>query len=319
MDIVRPDRAPAPMIVVGVDDRRPNASAPDLRAAAAEARRRGASIRVVHGCATRSPAGIIGDYVTQERISYGRQVLARAVEVLRGLTGGQVAITSANSTDLGTDALLAESASADLVVLLHRQSTDDRPATAVTTRSVAGLARCPVLILQQDAPTTGPAADVVVAVGERGLSGPLVHTAAAEAAWRGVPLTAVHAWQPWSDGWAGQGSVLTDDAGRVAELAGQARLLAATAELSAAFPGVVVRSELVCGPTIDVLLAMSGRAGLLAVGRGEDRRLGGRALGGVAAALVERTRCPLLISDTGPSFVRTGPESPVRLDAAHAG
>lgn len=319
METVRPTTSAAPMIVVGVDDRRLVASGPDLRAAAAEARRRGATIRVVHGCATRSPAGIIGDYVTQERTSYGRQVLDVAVQALRELTRGEVTITSANSNDLAADALLAESATAALVVMLHRRSTYDGPTTGITTRSVAGLARCPVLILPQDVVTTDPAGDVVVGVGDRGPSGALVHAAAAEAAWRAVPLTVVHAWRPSSDGWAVQGPAMTEHTGGVAEMAARARLLAATAELAAAFPDVVVRSELVRGSSVDVLLKWSSRAGLLVVGRGLGRPPDGSAMGGVAAALVDRARCPLLVGAGGPSSVRTGAEAAVRLNAAFSG
>ena len=292
-----------PTIIVSVDDAEPTASV-DLRVAAAEARRRGAGIRAVHGCATLSPAGIIGAYVTDERLRYGQYLLTQAVAVLHRLTGGEVEVSTVNSADLGADALLAEAGTAALIVVLHTRSALVGPVADSTAGIVAARARCPVLVLHPD-DTSADTGDVLVAADDLGNRADLLHLAAAEALRRGVALTVVHSWQPPADGWADAadpGRAVTDAA---VEDRARDELSLATLEVAAAFPTLTVTSRLLRGPAVDVLVAASEGAAVLVVGR--PQAAAGPALNGTAEALISRAHCPLLVLEASGVLARARP------------
>lgn len=305
MNIVDPVHVLVPTIVVAVDDAEPIPSSADLHFAAAEARARGARIRVVHGCATRSPAGDRSGNATQERVHYGRHLLEVAADILRGLTGEDVEITTVNSMEIGTDAVLAESVAAALIVLLRRRAGWGGLRTGSTLSAVPGRAECPVVVLDASAAGTETLGDVVVAIDERGNSGALVRAAAAEALRRGVSLTAVHVWQLPLEAPASIGRVPGEAAPALAgeDLAAR-RLADAVVGLAATFPDVEVRSRLVRGAAADVLVEVSGRSSLLVVGRHGASSAVSSGLGRVAAALIAEARCPLMVSPVHPSAPR---------------
>lgn len=296
MTTVEPERSAAPVIVVGVDDAEPTASA-DLRVAVVEARRRGARIRVVHGCAALSPAGIIGADVTDERLHYGEYLLTRAAAVVHRLSDGQVPVSRVNSRELGADALLAESAGAALLILLRHRSPRGGSASASTTGVVAARARCPVLVLDPDE-TDGRGKAVVVAIGDLGGSGALLRLAAAEAVRRNLPLTVVHPWQLPPEGWGGQRELSRAVTDAVAEDIAREELTVAALAVAADFPTLTLHSRLLRGPAVDVLVAASEGAVVLVVTRPEPLTTE-PARGGAFEDVLTRIRCPLLVMPGG--------------------
>ncbi len=299
-----PRPAVVPAVVVAVDDAEPTPSA-DLRIAVAEARRRGASIRVVHGCATTSPAGIIGASVTDERLRYGQYVLTQAVRILRELSGFKVDIATVNSRDLGTELLLAESQSASLVVVLHTRTSLVRSMAGSTAAVVAARARCPVLVVHPG-DTAEIGTGVVVAAEDPGASTALLRLAAAESVGRGASLTVVRPWPVPDDRWAAARELSRGVSSAVAEDVAHEELARAVQDLAADFPTLTVLKQLVCGSPVEVLVAASADASILVLGRPEDPSPQGE-LPEMAAALLSRAHCPVLVVQ--PTLVGSRPDT----------
>ncbi|MEV0592445.1 universal stress protein [Nonomuraea cavernae] len=148
---------------------------------------------------------------------------------------------------------------------------------------VPGQASCPVVVVGD--PPERSRNEVVVGVDGSAGGRAATDFAFAEAALRGAELHAVHAWSPVGEGRAAKGPA--QEAGR--------RLLAETvADLHARRSGVKLVTRSIRGHPVDVLLRASAGAGLLVVGsrgRGPVTAF----FGSVSHALVQYTRCPLVV------------------------
>ncbi|MFC7619427.1 universal stress protein [Microlunatus sp. GCM10028923] len=159
----------------------------------------------------------------------------------------------------------------------------------------AAAADCPVVIVREpkDPTVTG----IVLGID---LSDPVLadqdvaafEFAATEASLRGVDLRVVAAERGWPGSAASRHRVLHD----FTEQAGSAlrrRLSALLADASVRHPGLDLAGEVVAGHPVDALVAASGKAELLVVGR--RRRGSGLHLGSVANGAVHQARCSVAV------------------------
>lgn len=162
---------------------------------------------------------------------------------------------------------------------------------------VAAHASCPVVIVRGDLdprPEQGRRRVVVGMDGSPASLGALA-MAFAEADARGLPLSAVVAWEPMS---ARRLPPLVEESDLRA--AAEARLARWMTPLRERHPGVDAEIEVVTGPAREVLIAAASEACLLVVG---SRGLGGfrgLLLGSVSHALVHHVTCPVAVVHCGP-------------------
>ncbi|MFC7530084.1 universal stress protein [Actinoplanes sp. GCM10030250] len=137
-----------------------------------------------------------------------------------------------------------------------------------------------------------------VVVGVDGVPGGIqvVDVAAAEAAYRGVPLEIVHAWPGRRGGPARLRAARSgpDDGRHLLELAAR--------RAGHVLPGVRVRTRLVDDSAAEALIQLSAHACLLVVGHRDEAGLG-RGWGSTAAYVANHAHCPLLVY-RGPNVSR---------------
>jgi nucleotide-binding universal stress UspA family protein len=265
-------------VVVGLD--RVPRSGPALRRpalewAAHEAHRRGLPLTLLH--AWDLPVDLSVDARDDELLALvaaGTPVTARAVHGAAGAV------------------LLAQQA--DLLVL---GGALGRPGVGHVVRACLRRATCPVVVVPSTpAAVAHPAttARVVVGVCGTAASHAAVRWAAAEAACRGAELVLVHAWQAFP---ASVSEVLRPAQGAAARALAASRRLNGWAEAAGWTPGdVVLRPER--GAPLDVLVARSGEADLVVLGRSDGSRGGllHEALGEDVAGLA---LCPVALVPAG--------------------
>lgn len=282
-----------PPVVVGVDHS-PQAL-PAARAAAAEAARRRAPLRMVlvdrpvrAGLVTSRPAA---EDVRELDRQAAEHRLAQAVRSVADLVPGADVRTAVRNGD-PAELLVDESTAAGLLVLGGRSGVRYAGPGSTAARVVAH-ARCPVLVLpDEDERALVEGRSVVVGVSGGPGEATVLETAFAEADARGCELLATHAWD---------GPVLepTHQAiGPLVDWSGvrdeEQRLLAeALAGAATAWPDVAVRTVLSRGRRAAVLRSVSTTAELLVVGHRHRGRFAG--LGSTTRALLHGTPCPLLV------------------------
>jgi nucleotide-binding universal stress UspA family protein len=167
------------------------------------------------------------------------------------------------------------------LVVVQRQagSTLHRLVAGSTASTVAAQAPCPVVVVHAGDQPFEPGG-IVVGVDRRGSSGQAVQLAAMEASWRGVPLTAVQAWEAGLETSASEGGSLAE----------------AVADLQGRYPQVVLRQQLIHGDPVKALIESSRQALLIVVGRRASSHLATLGLGHVARALIGRAHCPVMVA-----------------------
>jgi nucleotide-binding universal stress UspA family protein len=161
---------------------------------------------------------------------------------------------------------------------------------------VAAHATCPVLVVRGAARAGDP---VVVGVDGSPTSTDAIRFAADEAAWRQVPLLAVHSWTaPVSTG-PGDMLPLVYDVKRV-EAEEQRVLAESVAGLAGTHPDVRLEQRLVPGGAAGVLTELSGQAQLMVVGSRGHGGFTGLLLGSVSRALIYHADCPVAVVRPGP-------------------
>jgi nucleotide-binding universal stress UspA family protein len=156
---------------------------------------------------------------------------------------------------------------------------------------LAAHATCPILVARGG---VHPAAPVLLGVDGSPANDPAVGFAFEEAALRGVPLVAMHAWtHPVSTG-PGDMLPLVYDADEL--MAEEARVLAeALAGWHDKYPGVVVRRELPHAGARGALIEATHRAQLVVVGTRGRGGLSGLLLGSVSQAVLHHAACPVAV------------------------
>ena len=293
-------------IVVGADGSPPAVRA--VRWAAVEAARRNLPLHLmfafdatfgVYGSGFPPPQSLFDD---MERYAQGR--LAEAAGVAREVNAGLM-VTTSWSPQPPIPALLDAGATARMIVLGSTGVGGFAGMLAgSTTVAVAAHAKCPVVVVRArpdgSAPVEGP---VVVGVDGSRVSESAVAAAFDEAAWRGVPLVAVHSWSdadyvsalPVED--VLKESVLTEHESAQEE---QRRVLAESlAGWQEKYPEVRVDRVVVKDRPRHHLLDRASRAQLVVVGsRGRGGFLG-MLLGSVGQALIRHAQCPVMIVRPG--------------------
>ncbi|MEV1147543.1 universal stress protein, partial [Micromonospora sp. NPDC049799] len=218
---------------------------------------------------------------------YVAEAVAEATKV-----SPEVAVTGAVVDGAATPVLVTESREAALVVLGSRGLGGFAGLLigSVTLR-VSAHAACPVLVVRGEARADGP---VVVGVDGSELSTEAVAFAFEEAAHRGAPLVAVHAWLYPTP--VGPGDILPlvydlNDFGEQEERA----LAESVTGFTERYPDVPVRHRLVRGTPARVLVEESEKAQLVVVGASGVGALGGLLLGSVSHAVLHHAHCPLAI------------------------
>jgi nucleotide-binding universal stress UspA family protein len=282
-------------VVAGVDGSRASLLAVDWAVREAAARR--AVLRLVHAAPwpvhaapshRHALAGHLdaGPGEPDTALTIAGDVLAERTEHARALAPG-LTVDTRVIDGYAAPELVRESRGAVLLVL-GRRGLGGFAGLALGSVAgyVTGRARCPVLLIPAGAtPRDRVNGRVVVGVDGLPAAAPVVAFAFEEAAWRGVPLTVVHAWPP---------PTTTSPAARPSAEE-ERQVDVALAGWPDRYPEVALRREVVRGSPAGALMAELSPADLLVVGA---RGLGGfrdQRLGSVALALVHHAPCPVVV------------------------
>jgi len=281
-------------VVVGVD----RASADDaVDWAAAEAATRCAPLVIVH--AFRRPL-VLEPYGAMPAVDLGRPVPESAEQIV--LTAVQRA--RAVAPDVELSAQLVSGAQSRVLGDLSRQAAllvlggrplsgrRDLPHRSASER-LAGRAHCPVVVVRSRAAVRPEVCRprVVLGVGPAPAGAAVIGFAFRAAAQRGIPLTAVHAWQrdlPADAEGACERPAATEASARVA----LDRLLEYWGKR---FADVPVEPKLLPGDPAAALIAESVGAALVVVGSRGRGPVRNRLLGSVGRTLVRRAHGPVVV------------------------
>ncbi len=202
--------------------------------------------------------------------------------------------------------LIDASRTAAAVVVGHR-GHDGFPGLCVgsVATQVAAHAASPVLVVRPSAGAGPNAGRVVVGVDASPRSAAAVEFAFAEAALRGLGLTAVHVWAGLRTSGAQELLPLVYDANDVQDV--QTRALAeALAGFAERYPEVDVRRMLVRGRAAHGLLHAADGCTLLVVGTRGHGGFAGLLLGSVSQAALHHAPCPVAVVRSGAAGAATG-------------
>jgi nucleotide-binding universal stress UspA family protein len=268
-------------IVVGVDGSPPAAAAVDW--AVAEAVRRGVPLHLVH-VVEREPHDLVPPDAAAQIVA---AALARAHAAAPGLD-----VTAGRVEGHAAAALVEQSAVACLLVVGNRGlgGFASLLAGSVSVQTAAH-AHCPVVVVR---PQSSGASGVVVGVDGSERSEAAVAFAFAEAARRGVGLTAVRAWHPPVSTSPGELTYAVVERVDLADL--EIDLLAkALAHHRDRYPQVPVHQAVDIGNAGAVLADASRDAELVVVGSRGHGGFAGLLLGSVSDALVRHAGCPVAV------------------------
>ncbi|RKN16510.1 universal stress protein [Micromonospora musae] len=280
-------------VVVGVDGSTVGLDA--VRVAAREAAQRRRPLRVVHafiwplmGVSGRpAPGAPVGGGLRHQAERYVVEAVAEA-----GKVAPEVPVTGAVVDGEAATVMLAASRQAALVVLGHRGLGGFAGLLiGSVTVQVTSRALCPVLVVRGEPRADGP---VVVGVDGSELSRAAVGFAFEEAAYRDVPLVAVHAWRYPTPLGSGDFVPLTYDVDAYGDEVGRV-LAESVAGYAERYPQVAVRHRPVRGTAAHALTEESKSAQLMVVGAHGRGALGGLVLGSVSHAVLHHAHAPLAV------------------------
>lgn len=274
-----------------------------LAYAAAEARRTGGRLRLVHVIDPLVVAGTpLGTLVSGEDFDQTAwQVVERAEAIIRSITDEPLAVEKVVRRGAAAYVLIEESKTSRLVVLEHRAlSRLTRIFTGSTSTTVAARAQCPVVSVPESW-QPGTEEPVVVGVDETGEPDAALLAAFEEAAARGAAVCATHAWQlagPY-DRADVRGDLEAEWRERTRPAVEQA-----VARWAQKYPQLRTTVDLRYDKPADALASSSGDASLLVLGR--RTRLGWLRIGSLARTMIRVAECPVMIVPV--------PELPVPAD-----
>lgn len=280
-------------VVVGVDGSESSTQAAVYGAGCA--RRHGVGLLIVH-VTPRTGGGMavpMAPREVRERFDESATALVQAAADAVRAASGLSDVTAVVVDDYPVDGLLAISADAALIVT-GRRGMGGLPGLLLgsTAGALAQHAECPVIALPDDGAPEDRRSPVVVGVAGGPGDDAVLAFAVAEAAARGVGLTAVHAWRdlPVQAAVGGFGP-LVDWSGIEAEE--QRSLADALAGWRAGEHGVRIEEQVVRERPATALLSASEGAGLLVVGHRHRGRLA--RLGSTTHAVLHRAACPTAV------------------------
>lgn len=278
-------------VLVGVDGSAASLRAVDL--AAREAALRRCRLRVVHAFiwpylhVPVHPAPLLPPDGALRR--QAERIVAEAVARARAAAPGTE--VSGEVVDGAAPAVLLDRARGAVLAVIGDRGLDEF--TGMLVGSVAGHlathAPCPVLVSRG---TADPAAPVLVGVDGSPANAPAVGFAFEQAALRGVPLTALHAWtRPASADPSDMPPLVYDRAATE-----QTRMLEGTlAGWREKYPDLPVRGVVVHEGVRRALIDASGRAQLVVVGSRGHGGFAGLLLGSVSHAVLHHAACPVAV------------------------
>lgn len=279
-------------LVVGVDGSPPSNAA--VVWAARDAALRNVPLNLVHMLNTYVPTfpqiplpG--GAAVWQE--DDGRRVLGEAVKLAREAAGADQEITSALKTSPPVPTLVELSERAERVVVgSNGRGVVGRVLLGSVSSGVLHGAKCPVVVVRDEAPAPAEDAPVVVGIDGSEVSELAADIAFDEASRRGVELVAVHA---WSDG-----EVLDLGGFDWPALEAQAEQILAEclSRWQQRYPDVTVRRRVVRDRAARELIDQSKSAQLVVVGSHGRGRLEQMLLGSVSHAVVHSVHTPVIVA-----------------------
>ena len=269
--------------------------------AAQEAARRHLPLRVVHASVpTHLPTmRSIAAAATAEWKHQAEKIAAESADNAHRLDPTLVVELKVHLNQTPAQALATEAESAELLVVGARGGGGFAALRLGSTAiQLLQLAPSPVVVVREPDPGTAPgtaAGQIVVGVDGSELSHRAVRFAFAEAATRGVGLTAVHAWfRPWHPALRSvEASGAVDWSFLEADAA--ALLAESIAPVRHQLPAVAVTERLVDGQPGEALLDASSGAELLVVGSRGRGGLAGLVLGSVSHGVVHRAHCPVAV------------------------
>ncbi|QBJ98787.1 universal stress protein [Rhodococcus sp. ABRD24] len=281
-------------VVVGVDGS-PAAEAA-VRWAASMCAARGLSLRIIHaldfspytyGAPYLDVAGIYG-WMEDE----GKETLARAAAAAREVSA-DIDVSTEISTMGGARWLVSLSEDSRALVL-GASGSGSASGIGSTAVNAASHGVCPVVVVHErdgKVPDEGP---VVVGVDGSPTSERAIAVAFEEAAQRGAPLVAIHAWSDTPHGTlaGGRGAIRDPRAFEDAEHEVLAERLAGWQEQ---YPDVTVQRELYIDGPRTHLLAWSQKAQLVVVGSRGRGGFRGLLLGSTSNELVQKAQCPVMV------------------------
>ncbi|RSN04807.1 universal stress protein UspA [Nonomuraea sp. WAC 01424] len=266
-------------IVVGVDGSAPATEAVEW--AAADARRRGLDLRIVHVCP---------EWWHGENVEHCARALEAAAERARE-RAGDVKVTTELLTGNVVEELIRESATADSVVLGSR-GLGGFAGMVVGSVSVgvAGHAAGPVVVVR----TAATAGHATVVVGYDGSDDAraAMEYAVEQARSRGARLHVVSAWQvPVFSPYAVAYNSLIEEAVRQAREAAHECVV----PWRAANPDLVITDEQPCAHPVSALIQAAGSADLVVVGSRGRGGFAAAVLGSVSQGVLHHVTCPVAV------------------------
>ena len=286
-------------VVVGVDG---SDSALDaVRWAAGEAQAIGAPLQLTAALGyavdyARGPKGTGGGNFYKFVVEDSQRDLDAAMAVTR-VVAPDLAVSQLMRDGRPATVLASESSRAALLVLGHRgrSGLPGLFAGSVAVRLTA-TASCPVVVIRESATVPDPAhRPVVVGVDGSEPDDAAIEFAFGEAARRGAPLVAVHAWLDYVLDLA-CGELADWDALQGEEEAFLAQRLAGWSEK---YPEVTVSRVLVRDRPAHALFEQSVHAQLLVVGSRGRGGVSGTLLGSVSQAVIHHAPCPVVVVRSG--------------------
>ncbi len=272
-------------VMVGVDGTRGRLATVDL--AAAEARRRGVPLTVVHVWPGRYAGPFRSRSVTPTEQD-GQRVLDLSVQRVRHTDSDLQVHTRLVDGD-PANTLVRLTAEAQLLVVGHRDDVLTRHGWGSTAAYLAHHAACPLLVDRGEGSTGGP---VVLAASARERGTATVACAYAQAALRRAPLTAVHVWSA-----ADHTELAPGAAGYAAARDAADRMLAeALAGWRTPYPDVDVSRLVLHDLDVAYTLERASRRGQLFVaGTGRHGRFAELLYGSLDVAMLRTAACPVML------------------------
>ncbi|WP_420881302.1 universal stress protein [Rhodococcus sp. (in: high G+C Gram-positive bacteria)] len=281
-------------VIVGVDGS--DAAQAAVVWAARMCAERNLTLRIIHalnfspytyGAPYLDVAGIY-DWMEDE----GKEILGRAAAAARDVAA-DLTITTEISTMGGARWLVSLSEDSRALVL-GASGSGAAGGIGSTAVNAASHGVCPVVVVHQrdgEVPSEGP---VVVGIDGSQTSERATAVAFEEAALRGVPLVAIHAWSDTPHGTlAGGRSAIRDP--RAFEDAEREVLSERLAGWRDRYPDVEVQRELYIDGPRTHLLAWSQKAQLVVVGSRGRGGFRGLLLGSTSNELVQKAQCPVMV------------------------
>jgi nucleotide-binding universal stress UspA family protein len=273
--------------------------------AAAEARRRGAGVHLVHVLhpVVISPDGVALTVEERAVRKFGREALDHAALALEHDLGEELPVTTELAHGPVTRVLVDIAEHAGLVVLQHqRMGHRGLVPTLSTTNPVAALSPVPVVAVPAGWSESSERQTVTAAIHDPGGSHEIVRAALEEARLRGAKLRLLHAWH-YSNAYD---DVVFDAEGTARHDAEQVQAITADlAPLLAEYPDVETEVVARHARAGQALVDESQQVALLVAGRHRHTIPLGPHLGSVVRAVLRLGTCPVMVVDPIPPSTTT--------------